>query len=64
MQTLAAAHHGFRRGQIQAMAASGLSSAAIGAAVQIKSPSIVDLYADVTRHLPRLERMAKRAANC
>ena len=55
-------NHGFRRGQIQRMVANGMSKAAIGEATQIKTLSIVDLYADVSRHIPRLERLLKRPA--
>ena len=53
-------NHGFRRGQIQSMAAQGMTRAQIGEIVQIKTASIVDLYADVTRHVPRLQRLGKR----
>ena len=52
--------HGFRRGQIQGMAAHGATKAEIGQAVQIKTKRIIDLYADVTRHLPHLDRLGKR----
>ena len=53
-------NHGFRRGPIQNLAAQGMSRQDIGTAVQIKTASIVDLYADVTRHVPRLQRLGKR----
>ena len=53
-------NHGFRRGQIQGMASQGMTKPQIGEAVQIKTMSIVELYADVTRHQPRLQRLSKR----
>lgn len=53
-------NHAFRRGQIQSMAAQGMSRLHIGEAVQIKTSSITDLYAEVTRHVPRLQRLGKR----
>ena len=56
-------NHGFRRGQIQRMVANGMTKTAIGDATQIKTLSIVDLYADVSRHIPRLERLLKRPAS-
>ena len=55
-------NHEFRRGQIQSMAAQGLTRAQLGevtTVVQIKASSI-DLYADVTRHVPHLQRLGKR----
>ena len=58
-------NHGFRRGQIQNMVASGMARPAISQATQIKTLSVVDLYADLSRHIPRLERlhMHKRSAS-
>lgn len=58
-------NQGFRRGQIQSMVASGMDRPAISQATQIKTLSIVDLYADLNRHIPRLERlqMHKRSAS-
>ena len=57
-------NHGFRREQIQGMAAQGISRQQVGEAVQIKTASVVDLYADVSRHVPRLQRMQQRQAMC
>jgi len=50
--------HGFRRGQMQALAAAGMPSADIGKKVQINTATTVEKYLDVSRHLPRLERSA------
>ncbi len=36
---------------------------AISQSVQIRTLSIVDLYADVSRHILRLERLDKRSFN-
>jgi len=35
----------------------------IGESVQIKTPRITDVYADVARHPPRRQRWGKRKAN-
>jgi len=56
-------NHGFRRGQIQSMVASGMDRPAISQATQIKTLSVIDIYADLTRHIPRFERLQKRAAS-
>ena len=56
-------NHGFRRGQIQSMIAAGLERTAISQVTQIKTASVVDLYADLHRHVPRLERLFKRPAS-
>ena len=37
------------------MVATGMSKAEIGDATQIKTLSLVDLYADVSRHIRRLD---------
>lgn len=64
-------NHAFRQGQIQSMAALGMTRVQIGEVVQTKTLSIVDLYADATRHLPVCKdlqlargRMACPASNC
>jgi len=53
-------NHGFRRGQIQDLVAVGVSKPQIGEAVQIKTASVLEKYADVSRHIPRLQRLGKR----
>ena len=55
-------NHGFRRSQIRRMMANRMSKAAIGEATQVKTLSIVGLYADVSRHIPHLEQLLKRPA--
>jgi len=44
--------HGFRRAQIQNLVAAGTSNPQIGEAVQIKTASVLEKYADVSRHIP------------
>ena len=56
-------NHGFRRGQIQSMVSSGMDRTSIGQAIQIKTLSIVDIYADLNRHVPRLERLHLPTSN-
>ena len=53
-------NHGFRRGHIQADAAAGLSNSQIGLQAQIKTDTIVELYKNPIRHLPRADRQKKR----
>lgn len=53
-------NHGFRRGQIQDLVAVGVSKPQIGEAVQIKTASVLEKYADVSRHIRRLQRLGKR----
>jgi len=53
-------NHGFRHGQIQNLVAAGTSKPQIGEAVQIKTASVLEKYADVSRHIPRLQRLGKR----
>ena len=53
-------NHGFRRGQIQNLVAAGTSKPQIGEAVQIKTASVLEKYADVSRHMPRLQHPDKR----
>ena len=55
-------NHGFRRGQIQGMVAAGMDRSSISQATQIRTLSVVDLYADLSRHVPRLHRLQKRTA--
>ena len=55
-------NHGFRRGQIQNMVASGMAQQEISQVTQIKTLSVIDLYADLSRHVPRLERLHQSAA--
>ncbi len=43
-------NHGFRRGQIQNLVAAGTSHPQIGEAVQIKTASVLEKHADVSRH--------------
>ena len=50
--------HGFRRGQMQSMAAAGMSNVDIGQKVQINTVEVVDRYLDLTRHYPRLHGLA------
>ncbi len=53
--------HGFRCGQIQDLVAAGTSKPQIGEAVQIKTASVLEKYADVSRHIPRLQRLGKKS---
>ncbi len=57
-------NHGFRRGQIQDLLAAGVSKPQIGEVVQlylqIKTASVLEKYADVSRHMPRLQHPDKR----
>ncbi len=50
--------HGFRRAQMQALSAAGMTPADIGKKVQINTSTTVEKYLDLSRHLPRLERSA------
>ena len=52
-------NHALRRGQIRNLLAAGTSKQ-IGEAVQIKTASVLEKYADVSRHIPRLQRLGKR----
>ncbi|KAL0018826.1 hypothetical protein WJX77_004908 [Trebouxia sp. C0004] len=54
--------HGFRRGQIQDLVAIAVPKMQIGEAVQIKTTSVLEKYADA-RHIPRLQRLGKRKAS-
>ena len=51
--------HGSQRGQNQDLAAHGASKSETGQAVQIRTEKIIDLYADVTRHLPCLQHLVR-----
>jgi len=59
-------NHGFRRGQMQSLSAAGMPNTDIGKKVQIHTAVTVEKYLDPSRHVPRLERLArhKRSHAC
>ena len=60
-------NHGFRRGQIQDLLAAGVSKPQIGEVVQlylqIKTASVLEKYADVSRRVSHLQHLGTRKAD-
>ncbi len=56
-------NHGFRHGQIQDLVSAGVFKPQTGEAVQIKTASVLEKYADVSRRVSHLQHLGTRKAD-